>query len=72
MVMVDEDRVQEIKDRLADRYTAAELCELLDVPVEDIIEEYWARILLLGKDLFPEVLALPTEENYEDYNDDIS
>lgn len=43
--MIDANRVQEIKDRLADRYTAAELCDLLDVPVEDIVEEYWATIL---------------------------
>ncbi len=54
MAMIDEAQVQEIKDRLAERYTAAELCDLLDVPVEDIIEEYWVRIVLTSKTLFKE------------------
>lgn len=43
--MLDTERVQEIKDRLADRYTASELAELLDIPVEEIIEEFWSRVL---------------------------
>ena len=42
--MIDIDLIQEYKMRLADRYTAAELAELLDVPVQDIIEEYWWKI----------------------------
>lgn len=32
---------RDIKLRLADKYTAMELVEALDVPVEDIIEEYY-------------------------------
>ena len=42
--MIDIDLIQEYKMRLADRYTSAELAELLDVPVQDIIEEYWWKI----------------------------
>ena len=45
----DPELVQEAKDRLADRYTSAELCELLEVPVEDIIETYWEMILDKGE-----------------------
>ena len=37
--------ITELKARLADRYTAAELVELLDCAVEDIIEIYEERIL---------------------------
>lgn len=37
--------IQEIKDRLADKFTAAELADLLDIPVEDIIAEYWDKII---------------------------
>jgi hypothetical protein len=43
--MVDPRLVQEIKDRLADRFTAAELVDLLNIAVEDIIEENWEKIL---------------------------
>lgn len=62
--MVDEDRVQEIKDRLADRFTAAELCDLLSVPVEDIIEEYWPK-LTKRPDILEEVGAAEVEEEEE-------
>ncbi len=41
----DPELVTEIRARLADRYTAAELCDLLDVDVWDIIYEYWEKIL---------------------------
>lgn len=43
--MDDPALVQAAKDKLADRYTSAELCDLLEVPVEDIIAEYWFRLL---------------------------
>lgn len=43
--MDDPALVQAAKDRLADRYTSAELCDFLEVPVEDIIEEYWNQII---------------------------
>lgn len=36
---------EEAKARLADIYTAAELVDILDIPIEDLIEEYWERIL---------------------------
>ncbi len=40
----DKDLVREIKLRLADKYTASELCDLLEIPVEDLIETYWDLI----------------------------
>ena len=43
--MIDQELLEEAKMRLADRYTAAELADLLDVPVHDIIEEYWWKVL---------------------------
>ncbi len=43
--MLDRRALDELKARIADRYTAAELVDLLGVPVEDIIEEYINRIL---------------------------
>lgn len=42
--MVDAAVVQEIKARLADRYTAAEIVELLGLDAEPIIEEFWDQI----------------------------
>jgi len=53
--------LQDIKDRFADRYTASELCELLEVPVEDIIEEYW-EIILEKAELFEDLLGEVEEE----------
>lgn len=41
----DYDQIEEIKARLADRFTAAELVELLGIPVEDVIEEWWEYLL---------------------------
>lgn len=61
--MINEDRVQEIKDRLADRYIASELCDILEIPVEDIIEEYWARILT--KPLLLEEVGVSLAEDEE-------
>lgn len=64
--MIDANRVREIKYRLADRYTAAELCDLLDVPVEDLVEEYW--IIILTKPLLLEEVGctLTNENGYID------
>lgn len=59
--MVDPELVQAAKDRLADRYTASELCELLEVPVEDIVEEYWDTILEKGE-LFKQELGVEDDE----------
>lgn len=58
--MVDAKLTQEFKDRLADRYTASELVDLLGVPVEDIINEYWDRIL--ESRLLLEEVGLPEED----------
>lgn len=41
---VDTELINEIKKRLADRFTAMELVELMDLPVETIIEEFWDLI----------------------------
>lgn len=43
--MRDRELEQEAKARVADHYTAAELVDLLDIPVADLIEEYWELIL---------------------------
>jgi hypothetical protein len=61
--MIDDDRVQEIKDRLADRYTAAEIADALDLPVEDLIAEFWDRIMV-NRVLMEEVGA--NEESEEE------
>ena len=63
--MIDEDRVQEIKDRLADRYTAAEIADLLDLPVEDLIETFWEQIIKSAL-LMEEVGATEESENDDD------
>lgn len=55
-MMRDIELEEEAKQQIADRYTAYELVELLEIPVEDIIEEYWH--LILDKGL---VSALHTE-----------
>lgn len=43
--MLDRQALDELKARLADRYTAMELVDLLAIPVEAIIEEYIENIL---------------------------
>ena len=43
--MLDRRALDELKARIADRFTAMELVDLLDVAVEDIIEEYINNIL---------------------------
>ena len=43
--MLNRQALEELKARIADRYTAAELVDLLGVSVEDIIEEYISLIL---------------------------
>ena len=47
--------LEEFKARLADRYTAAELVEMVDISDEEIIEEYWSRILNARSLLLEEV-----------------
>ena len=36
--------VEELKARLAERYTAAEIAEYLDIPVEDLLEAYFELV----------------------------
>ena len=43
--MLDRRALDELKARIADRFTAAELVDMLDVHVESIIEEYIEKIL---------------------------
>lgn len=69
--MIDSDLIQELKDRLADKYTAAELCDLLNVPVEDIIEEYFHLILKNKHDLFEEEFkGMVIDEDEDDDTED--
>lgn len=44
-MMVDHRLIEEVKARLAERYTAAELVDLLGLKTEDIIEEWWEYLL---------------------------
>lgn len=41
--MLDWDRFEEYKQRLIERYTAAEIVDLLDIPIEDILEAFEPR-----------------------------
>ena len=67
---LDYDQVEEIKQRLADRYTAAELVDLLDLPVEDIIEAYFDFILQFHPGLLEEVGVKPEDTETEEPEDD--
>lgn len=58
--MLNRQALDELKARLADRFTAAELADLLDISVEDLIEEYIDRILRS-----PEVLEVVGYEQEE-------
>lgn len=42
--MSDLERIQEIKDRIAERYTSAEFAEYVDIKIEDLIELFWDDI----------------------------
>ena len=35
----------EIKERIADKYTAAELCEVLEVPVEVVLDSLYDYVI---------------------------
>ena len=66
--MIDDDLLQEAKDRLCDRYTADELVELLDISAEEIIDTfinkifYWTRVSPELEELFGSFL----EEDEDD------
>jgi len=61
--MRDLEQEQILKDRMADRYTSAELCELLNIPVEDILNEFW-EIVVQKAELFEEIF-----DGFEDDDD---
>lgn len=44
-MMLDADLIAILRARLADKFTAYELVEMLDIPVEDIIEMYLDQIM---------------------------
>lgn len=44
-MMIDENRIEEYKARLCDRYTAPELVDLLDLPTIEIVEMFLDRII---------------------------
>lgn len=62
--MFDRQVLDELKARLADRYTAAELVDLLDIAVEDIIEEYLS-VILANAELLEEV-GMQVEEEVDE------
>lgn len=45
MIMLDRRALEELKARIADRYNASELADLLNIAVEDLIEIYIDKIL---------------------------
>lgn len=38
--MLDEDHVGQLRTMLIDRFTAEELCEILELTIEDLFEHY--------------------------------
>lgn len=61
----DKEQIQNMKDRIADRYTASELCDLIDIPIQDLIEEYW-DLIVRNAELFEGVFGIQDEE-IDDY-----
>lgn len=45
--MLDEDKLQEFFERVADKYTGCEICEILELTEWDVIEAF--RELLIEK-----------------------
>ncbi len=48
-------QVEEFKNRLAEKFTASELVELLELTVEDIIEEWWEYLLEYKPEILDEI-----------------
>lgn len=42
---IDRDLLEEVKAELRDRYTAVELCELLNLTEDDILEQFEDRVI---------------------------
>lgn len=51
----------EYRSRLIDRYTAAELCEILDIPIEELLDAFEYR-WIDNKFLLEEVGLLEEDE----------
>lgn len=47
MGMLDRDLLEEFKARLKDRFTAVELCELLELTEDDILDSFEDRLMEL-------------------------
>ena len=47
MPMIDRDLLEEFKQRLKDRYTATELCELLELTEDDLLDAFEEKVLEL-------------------------
>ena len=60
--MLDDDILQEAKDRLCDRYTAAELVELLDLSTETFLDSFWDLLLQSCPEVLEEVGLVVSEE----------
>ncbi len=60
--MLDDDILQEAKDRLCDRYTAAELVELLDLSTETFLDSFWDLLLQSCPEVLEEVGLVISEE----------
>ena len=60
--MLDDDILQEAKDRLCDRYTAAELAELLDLSAETFLDSFWDLLLQSYPEVLEEVGLVVSEE----------
>jgi hypothetical protein len=45
MTMLDRERLEELKARLKDKYTAVELCELLGLTEDDLLEQFEEQVM---------------------------
>lgn len=63
--MIDENQIDDVKARIADRYTSAELIDLLDVNVEALIEEYW-HLVIQSTVILEEVGSIELKEEDND------
>lgn len=72
MIMsLDTELIEEFKNRLADRYTAVELVELMEISVEDIIEKYIEYILQFHQELVEEVGMVVADNELEEEQEEL-
>ncbi len=50
MPMIDREKLEEAKARLKDKYTPAELCELLGLSEDDILEQFEDKVMELKEE----------------------